>query len=89
MSTFYKCAKAIVSIRFLLGHPTENLLGILTSTGTIANYLLVFESFLIPSKLSDRSLFQTTVLETGPPGLTPAEQNRQTAQAGTAFAILC
>lgn len=57
MSTFYKCAKAIVSIRFLLGHPTENLLGILTSTGTIANYLLVFESFLIPSKLSDQATF--------------------------------
>ena len=44
-STFYKCAKERVSIRFLLGHPAESLSGILTSTDTIANYLLLFESF--------------------------------------------
>lgn len=53
-STFHKCAKKIVQIRFLSG-PTENLLGILTFPGIIANYLLLFESFLIPSKLSDHA----------------------------------
>lgn len=58
-STFHKCAKKIVQIRFLPGHlkPTENLLGILTFPGLISNYLLLFESFLIPSNLSDHATF--------------------------------